>query len=72
MSSESLVPIYQAAERLGTDRRTVAGLVKALGIHVYRLPYSPKGKGLDAHALARLAIALGRSPSPPEPVSQTP
>ncbi len=68
MSQSSLVPLYRAAETLGTDRKTIAGLVKALGIDVQRVPYSSRGKGLDSHALSRLALALGRSnPSLPEP-----
>lgn len=54
-----LLTIMDAAAELGTDRATVAGLVRALGIATKRVPHSGKGKGLDARDMARLAKALG-------------
>ncbi len=61
MFPKGLVTISQAAEFLETDRLTVGGLIRALNLKTYPMPLNGSAKGLDTHALTRLAIALGRS-----------
>ena len=63
MYPESLVTFSQAAELLETDRKTVAGLVKALKIDTRPHPNSGNAKALDSLAMARLANALQRTDS---------
>jgi hypothetical protein len=62
-----LTMFVEAAEVLGTDRKTIAGLVKALGITPKAMGISGKAKGLDVDdmALLRKALSVGReNPSP--------
>lgn len=58
----NLMTLMEAAEHLGTDRFTVGGLVRALGIEPKRVPHSGHGKGLDRRDIARIARALGHKP----------
>jgi len=60
MSAESLTSYRQAAIQLDTDERTISGLVRAHGLKTEPHPSNGKARGLDAYAMARLAIALGR------------
>lgn len=59
-----LLTFIEAAEQLGTDRFTVAGLVRALNIERKQMRGYGKGRarGLDARDMARLARALGLEP----------
>jgi hypothetical protein len=56
-----LVSYIGAARILETDRKTVAGLVKALGITPKSISTNGKAKGLDQTDLRRLRKALGRT-----------
>jgi hypothetical protein len=57
-----LLTYTDTAARLGTDLRTVRGLVVLLGLPTHPVPRNGNAKGLDARAVAALeaAIAAGR------------
>jgi hypothetical protein len=57
-----LVSLTDAAEMLGTDPRTISGLVEVLGIKTKRMPLPGRYRGLDASDIKALrkAIESGR------------
>jgi hypothetical protein len=57
----NLTLLIEAAEQLGTDRHTIRGLVKALGIVTHKTGMPGRARGLDSEGMRRLGIALDRT-----------
>jgi hypothetical protein len=58
----AIITFTEAAAKLGTDPRTVAGLVSLLRVEPKRVARNGNAKGLDARDLAaiRAAVNAGR------------
>lgn len=57
--TKEVITIRDAAKRLGLFHHTVTDLVRTLGIEPKPIPYSPRGKGLDAADIRRIRRAAG-------------
>lgn len=57
-----VIPIYVFAEKIGVDRRTVGDIVRLHHVPTQRVPYSGKGKGLDATGQATVLKLLNLAP----------
>lgn len=51
--------LSEAARELGTDIRTISGLVRAHKMATCPVPRNGKGKGLNPAQMERLRVALG-------------
>lgn len=57
---DPLYSLSEAARVLGTDRKTIAGLVRAHGLPTRPLPSNVRAKAIDEAAMRVIGKALGR------------